>query len=37
VSLGAVAYRRALEAQGLTVVGESRDEGGNHYFDAVKT
>jgi cyclopropane fatty-acyl-phospholipid synthase-like methyltransferase len=36
VSLGAHAYRRSLEAQGLTVVGESRDEGDNHYYDAVK-
>jgi SAM-dependent methyltransferase len=36
VSLGADAYRAELEAAGLAVVGEHEDEGGNHYYDAVR-
>lgn len=36
VSLGAEAYRLALTARGLTVVGEYSDEGENHYFDAAR-
>ncbi|MBU2167434.1 MAG: class I SAM-dependent methyltransferase [Alphaproteobacteria bacterium] len=35
-SLGEAAYREALEAVGLTLVGQRTDPGGNHYFDAVK-
>jgi SAM-dependent methyltransferase len=35
-SLGEAAYREALEAVGLTLVGQRTDAGGNHYFDAVK-
>ena len=35
-SLGEGAYRKALEAAGLTLLGQSTDAGGNHYFDAVK-
>ena len=36
-SLGAEEYRRELSAVGMTVESEYEDEGGNHYFDAVKT
>jgi cyclopropane fatty-acyl-phospholipid synthase-like methyltransferase len=35
-SLGEGAYRKALEAAGLTLLGQSTDAGGNQYFDAVK-
>jgi cyclopropane fatty-acyl-phospholipid synthase-like methyltransferase len=35
-SLGADAYKAELASAGLTVVAEYRDEGENHYFDAVK-
>lgn len=35
-SLGAVEYRRQLEAAGLSVVREYEDEGENHYFDGFK-
>jgi SAM-dependent methyltransferase len=35
-SLGADAYNVELASAGLTVIGEYRDEGENHYFDAVK-
>jgi 2-polyprenyl-3-methyl-5-hydroxy-6-metoxy-1,4-benzoquinol methylase len=33
-SLGAAAYRSALGCAGLTLVGEHRDEGDNHYYEA---
>jgi SAM-dependent methyltransferase len=36
VSPGAEAYRRMLAAEGLTVVRELQDEGGNHYYMSVK-
>ncbi len=36
LSLGAEQYRLSMAARGLTVVRESRDEGQNHYYDAVK-
>lgn len=36
VSLGAREYRRALEAEGLLLVGEADDEGDNHYYFAAK-
>ncbi len=35
-SLGVEAYRRHLEAAGLRLDGEAEDEGGNHYYMAVK-
>jgi len=35
-SLGAEEYRSHLLAVGLSVLREHDDEGGNHYFDAVK-
>lgn len=35
-SLGAAAYTSALEAYGLSLVGEYIDEGENHYYDAAK-
>ncbi|CPR71467.1 Putative methyltransferase [Mycobacteroides abscessus subsp. abscessus] len=35
-SLGAREYRQLLAAVGISVVEEYEDEGGNHYFDAVK-
>lgn len=35
VSLGADAYRAALDAAGFTVVAEHDDEGGNHYYEAL--
>lgn len=35
-SLGAATYRRSLAAAGLSVLREYEDEGGNHYYDAVK-
>ena len=37
ISLGYRAYRRALEAEGFSIVGVCHDEGRNHYYDAVKT
>lgn len=36
VSLGRDAYRRLLAEAGLRLECESTDEGGNHYFDAVR-
>lgn len=36
VSLGADAYARALAISGGELIGEHRDEGGNHYFDCVR-
>jgi SAM-dependent methyltransferase len=35
-SLGAVEYRKRLEAAGLLLIREYDDEGENHYFDASK-
>ncbi|MGV8929546.1 MAG: class I SAM-dependent methyltransferase [Brevundimonas sp.] len=37
LSLGAAAYRRALEQVGMRLTAQEVDEGGNHYFDAVRT
>ncbi len=36
VSLGDDACRRTLTEAGLDVAGEHVDEGGNHYYDAVR-
>ena len=36
-SLGAEEYRRLLSAVGLSVPDEYEDEGGNHYYDGVKS
>lgn len=35
-SLGAAEYRAIVEAAGLELVGEYRDEGDNHYYDACR-
>jgi 2-polyprenyl-3-methyl-5-hydroxy-6-metoxy-1,4-benzoquinol methylase len=35
-SIGDAAYRAALAAAGLAIVGEPVDEGGNHHYDAVR-
>lgn len=35
-SLGYEEYRKALESEGLSLVGTHRDEGGNHYYFAQK-
>jgi 2-polyprenyl-3-methyl-5-hydroxy-6-metoxy-1,4-benzoquinol methylase len=32
ISLGAEAYQQILRAEGLVLVGEQLDEGGNHYY-----
>ena len=37
ISVGYRAYRRALEAEGMSLVGVCRDEGRNHHYDAQKT
>ena len=37
ISLGHEAYRRALKAKGMSLVGTRVDEGENHYFFAQKT
>lgn len=37
VSLGAEGYRELLHAEGLTLVREDEDEGGNHYYVATKS
>jgi len=37
ISLGYEAYRKALEAEGMSVVGTQLDEGENHYYFAQKT
>ena len=37
ISLGHEAYRNALEAEGMSLVGTHRDEGENHYYLAQKT
>ena len=36
-SLGYEGYRKALEAEGMLLVGTRRDEGENHYYLAQKT
>lgn len=36
ISLGAEAYEELLRASGLQLAGALVDEGGNHYFDAVR-
>lgn len=36
VSLGAAQYKLLLEASGLSMIQEFDDEGGNHYYHAVK-
>lgn len=36
VSLGSTVYRKMVEAEGLTLVGESADEGQNHYYFVCK-
>ena len=35
-SLGAEAYKAVLSGVGLTLLGEHRDEGDNHYYEALK-
>jgi len=35
-SLGHEEYRKAVEAEGMSLVGTHRDEGGNHYYLALK-
>jgi SAM-dependent methyltransferase len=37
ISLGLDAYRSALEAEGMSLVGTHRDDGDNHYYFAHKT
>ena len=37
ISLGYEAYRKALEAEGMSLVGTRLDEGENHYYFAQKT
>jgi SAM-dependent methyltransferase len=37
VSLGGEAYRKLLDEAGLSVRAEYDDEGGNHYYDAIKS
>jgi SAM-dependent methyltransferase len=37
ISLGYEAYRKALEAEGMSLVGTHLDEGENHYYFAQKT
>jgi 2-polyprenyl-3-methyl-5-hydroxy-6-metoxy-1,4-benzoquinol methylase len=37
ISLGHEAYRNALEAEGMSLVGTHRDEGENHYYFSQKT
>jgi len=36
-SLGAEEYRTLLDQAGISVLRQYEDEGGNHYFDAMKT
>jgi 2-polyprenyl-3-methyl-5-hydroxy-6-metoxy-1,4-benzoquinol methylase len=36
LSLGGEAYKAALHSAGLTLVGQYRDEGDNHYYDAAR-
>lgn len=35
-SLGAEAYRRLLEAGGLSLSGETEDDGANHYYNSIR-
>jgi SAM-dependent methyltransferase len=37
ISLGYEEYRKALETQGLSLVGTHSDEGENYYYSALKT
>ena len=37
ISLGHEAYRQALEAEGMSLVGTHRDKGDSHYYFAEKT
>jgi hypothetical protein len=37
IPLGHEAYRNALGAEGMSLVGVHRDEGDNHYYFAQKT
>lgn len=37
ISLGYEAYRKALEAEGMSLIGTNIDEGENHYYVAQKT
>lgn len=37
VSLGRAGYEEVLSNAGLTVVREHEDEGGNHYYEAIKS
>lgn len=37
ISLGAEKYRELITASGLSIIDEFEDEGGNYYFDSVKT
>jgi len=36
-SLGRPAYQELLSSAGLTVIREHEDEGGNHYYEAIKS
>lgn len=36
ISLGAEKYKELLSASGLSLIEEFEDEGGNHYFSAIK-
>ncbi len=36
ISLGIDEYRRLLRSEGLTLIGEDRDEGGNYYYYCAK-
>lgn len=36
VSLGRERYEQILRLEGLTLVGEDSDEGGNHYYFTLK-
>lgn len=35
-SLGSEKYQELLSASGLSLIEEFEDEGGNHYFNAIK-
>lgn len=37
ISLGAEKYRELTGASGLSIIDEFKDEGGNYYFDSVKS
>jgi hypothetical protein len=36
-SLGRAAYQEVLSSAGLTVVREHEDDGGNHYYETIKS